>query len=62
MALKPSRKKGIFDPETAKSFRENVLEKGGTEDPMALYVKFRGREPKVDALLADRGLDEGAKP
>ena len=49
--------KGIFDPETAKSFRENVLEKGGSEDPMELYVKFRGHKPSVDALLRFRGLD-----
>ncbi len=51
------KEKGIFDQETAKSFRENILEKGGTEDPMELYKKFRGRAPKVDALLVDRGLD-----
>lgn len=51
------KEKGIFDPETAKSFRENILEKGGTVDPMELYKRFKGREPKVDALLVDRGLD-----
>ncbi len=50
------KEKGIFDPETAKAFKENVLEKGGSEDPMALYVKFRGHEPSVDALLRTRGL------
>ncbi len=50
------QEKGIFDPATAKSFRENVLEAGGSEDPMTLYVKFRGHEPKVDALLRYRGL------
>lgn len=50
------KEKGIFDPETAKAFKENVLEKGGSEDPMALYVKFRGHEPSVDALLRNRGL------
>jgi peptidyl-dipeptidase Dcp len=49
--------KGIFDAETAKSFRKNILEKGGTEDPMTLYKKFRGREPEVDALISQRGLD-----
>lgn len=48
--------KGIFDPATAKSFKENILEKGGSEDPMELFVKFRGHEPKVDALLRNRGL------
>lgn len=49
--------KGIFNPETATSFRKNILEKGGSEDPLQLYVKFRGREPKVDALLKKRGLN-----
>ena len=48
--------KGIFDPETAASFKKNVLEAGGTEDPMVLYVKFRGHEPQVEALLRFRGL------
>ncbi|MDE5905937.1 M3 family metallopeptidase, partial [Duncaniella sp.] len=48
--------KGIFDPATAKAFKENVLEKGGSEDPMELYVRFRGHEPSVDALLRNRGL------
>ena len=48
--------KGIFDPATAKAFKTNVLEKGGSEDPMVLYVKFRGQEPTVDALLKNRGL------
>ncbi len=49
--------KGIFDPETAISFRKNILEKGGSEDPLQLFIKFRGREPKVDALLKKRGLN-----
>ena len=48
--------KGIFDPATAKSFKENILEKGGSEDPMELFVRFRGHEPSVDALLRNRGL------
>lgn len=50
--------RGIFDPETAASFKKNVLEAGDSEDPMKLYVKFRGREPHVDALLRNRGLDK----
>ena len=50
------KEKGIFDPETAKKFKENVLEKGGSVDPMELYVNFRGHEPTVDALLRNRGL------
>lgn len=55
------KEKGIFDPETARSFRENILEKGGSEDPMELFIKFRGRKPTPDALLRNRGLIE-AKP
>ncbi len=50
------KEKGVFDPATAKSFKENVLEMGGSVDPMDLYVKFRGRQPNVDALLRNRGL------
>ena len=50
------REKGIFDQETARSFRSNILEKGGTVPPMELYRKFRGREPDVEPLLKNRGL------
>lgn len=55
------REKGIFDPETARKFKENVLEKGGSVDPMELYVNFRGHEPSVDALLRNRGLTKRVK-
>ena len=55
------KEKGIFDPETAKKFKENVLEKGGSVDPMELYVNFRGHEPSVDALLRNRGLNKSVK-
>ena len=48
----------LFNPEKAKSFRENILEKGGTEDPMVLYKRFRGAEPSVEPLLRKRGLDK----
>ncbi len=48
--------KGIFDKETATKFRKNILERGGTEDPMELYKKFKGGEPDMKALLNDRGL------
>jgi oligopeptidase A len=48
--------KGIFDPETGKSFLTNILEKGGSEDPLVLFKAFRGREPEIDALLRHRGL------
>jgi len=47
----------IFNPEKAKLFREQVLSKGGTDDPMILYKNFRGQEPTIDALLENRGLN-----
>jgi peptidyl-dipeptidase Dcp len=47
---------GIFDQQTAASFRTNILEKGGTKDPMDLYRRFRGRDPEVAPLLKNRGL------
>ena len=50
------QEKGIFDAETANSFRENVLSKGGTEHPMVLYKRFRGQEPGIDALLRRNGI------
>lgn len=50
------KEKGIFNTEVAARFKENVLSKGGTEQPMELYVKFRGQEPKPDALLKRAGL------
>ena len=45
------KKNGIFDQQTAQSFRDNILSKGGTEHPMTLYKRFRGQEPTIDALL-----------
>jgi len=48
----------LFNPEKAKLFRESVLEKGGTEDPMVLYKRFRGAEPSIEPLLRKRGLDK----
>jgi len=50
------KEKGIFDEATARSFRRNILEKGGTEDAMTIYKRFRGREPSVEPLLIKRGL------
>ena len=47
----------LFDRQTAQSFRENILERGGTRDPMELYVNFRGREPEIGPLLRQRGLE-----
>jgi len=56
-AFEAFKETSLFDQELARSFRKNILEKGGTEDPMALYKRFRGAEPKVDALLKKRGLN-----
>ncbi|MGV8038851.1 MAG: M3 family metallopeptidase [Thermoanaerobaculaceae bacterium] len=55
-AFEAFKEKGLFDQATARSFRTNILEKGGTEDGMTMYVRFRGKEPSVEALLANRGL------
>ena len=52
------KKAGIFDKETARSFRENILSKGGTEDPAVLYKRFRGQEPTIDALLIRNGIKQ----
>jgi peptidyl-dipeptidase Dcp len=56
-AYEAFKEKGIFDRATAESFRKNILEPFGTEDPMAQYVRFRGAEPKIDGLLRNRGLE-----
>ena len=50
------KKNGIFNQETAQSFRDNILSKGGTEHPMTLYKRFRGSEPTIDALLKRNGI------
>ncbi len=50
------KQNGIFDKKTAKSFRDNILSKGGSEHPMDLYLKFRGQEPDINALLEREGL------
>lgn len=47
---------GIFNKEVARSFRENILSKGGTENPDLLYKRFRGQEPTIDALLKRNGI------
>lgn len=50
------KENGIFDKATATSFRNNILSKGGSEHPMDLYVRFRGRKPTIDALLRRNGI------
>ncbi|MCF6342086.1 MAG: M3 family metallopeptidase [Bacteroidales bacterium] len=57
-AFEAFKEHGIFDKATADAFRENVLSKGGTDDPMKLYVQFRGKEPTIDAMLERKGLKE----
>jgi len=55
-AFEAFKENGIFDQETARAFRDNILARGGSEEPMVLYKRFRGAEPKIDALLEKRGL------
>ena len=50
------KQQGIYNPEVERSFRENLMERGGSEEPMVLYVRFRGAEPDPGALLRARGL------
>ncbi len=49
--------RGLFDQTTAQAFRKNILERGGTEDPMTLYERFRGAEPSIEPLLKRKGLE-----
>jgi peptidyl-dipeptidase Dcp len=55
-AFQAFKETSLFDHETAAAFRKNILEKGGTEDPMTLYLRFRGAEPKIDPFLEREGL------
>ncbi len=55
------KKNGIFDSQTAQSFRDNILSKGGTEHPMTLYKRFRGQEPTIDALLERNNINKNNK-
>ena len=50
------KENGIFNQKVAKNFKENILSKGGTENPMVLYRRFRGQEPKIEPLLERAGL------
>jgi peptidyl-dipeptidase Dcp len=52
------KEKGVFNKEVAKKFKNNILSQGGTEDPMVLYKRFRGKEPQPEALLKRAGLIE----
>jgi len=55
-AFEKFKEEGVFNPQVAQSFYDNVLSKGGSEHPSILYERFRGRAPKVDALLKRAGL------
>lgn len=55
-AFEVFKQKGLFDQKSAQSFRKNVLERGGTDEPMTLYRNFRGAEPDIKPLLRRRGL------
>lgn len=55
-AFEAFKEQGIFNKEVAKSFKENVLEKGGSDHPMNLYLNFRGKEPSIEPLLKRSGL------
>jgi Zn-dependent oligopeptidase len=50
------KENGIFDKATARSFKDNILARGGSEDPMKLYIQFRKQEPSIEALLVRSGL------
>jgi peptidyl-dipeptidase Dcp len=56
-AFEAFKETDIFDQKTAKAFRDNILATGGSEDPMVLYINFRGSEPKIEPLLERRGLN-----
>jgi peptidyl-dipeptidase Dcp len=56
-AFQAFKEAGIFDPKIALAYRTYILEAGGTEDPMILYKRFRGAEPKIESLLERRGLN-----
>ena len=47
---------GIFNRETGQSFLDNILTRGGSEEPMVLFERFRGRKPTLDALLRHKGI------
>ena len=55
------KREGIFNPATAQRFRDCILSKGGTENPMILYKRFKGGEPTIDALLKRNGIKRQAK-
>nr|WP_319400568.1 M3 family metallopeptidase [uncultured Carboxylicivirga sp.] len=57
-AFEAFKETSLYDQETAKAYRKNILEKGGTEDAMTMYKNFRGRESEIAPLIRQRGLDQ----
>jgi peptidyl-dipeptidase Dcp len=55
-AFQAFKETSLFDKETARKFKTHILERGGTEDAMTMYVNFRGRKPSIDALLKRKGI------
>jgi len=55
-AFEAFKENGLFDKKTAAALRENIFSKGGSDDPMKLYIQFRGKEPGIEPLLKGRGL------
>ncbi|MEK7717447.1 MAG: M3 family metallopeptidase, partial [Pseudomonadota bacterium] len=55
-AFSKFEERGVFDRVTGMEFLQNILEQGGSREPMELFVQFRGRAPKIDALLRHSGL------
>lgn len=58
-AFESFKEHGIFNSDIAKKFRNEILSKGGTKDPMELYVAFKTREPNINALLKRNGIIHG---
>ncbi|MBM7062623.1 oligopeptidase A [Pseudomonas sp. UL073] len=59
-AFSKFEEEGVLNPATGRAFREAILARGGSQEPMLLFVDFRGREPSIDALLRHSGLSEEA--
>ncbi|ARU86577.1 oligopeptidase A [Pseudomonas sp. M30-35] len=59
-AFSKFEEEGVFNSETGRAFREAILARGGSQEPMVLFVNFRGREPRIDALLRHLGLGQEA--
>lgn len=59
-AFSKFEEEGVFNSETGRAFREAILARGGSQEPMVLFVDFRGREPSIDALLRHLGLSQEA--